>query len=131
MPEKKRTPLLWTLLRRPGTQLLAVVLADSFAYAVSHTGSSSVAVMTYLLQMMLVYRVWRGSNMVPWLLLILLTIYEGSCVYIAVSKGATASHSTWVISHALAVFVTALVLVSPGVRRRLSPLRGPKAARWE
>lgn len=111
--------------------MLAVVLADSFAYAVSHTGSSSVAVMTYLLQMMLVYRVWRGSNMVPWLLLILLTIYEGSCVYIAVSKGATASHSTWVISHALAVFVTALVLVSPGVRRRLSPLRGPKAARWE
>lgn len=108
--------------------MLAVVLADSLAYATSHTGTSSVAVMTYLLQMMLVFRVWQGSNMVPWLLLILLTIYEGSCVYLAASKGATASHPTWVLSHALAVFVTGLALASPGVRRRLSPLRGPKEA---
>lgn len=128
MAETMSTPLLWMLLRRPGTQLLAVILADSIAFGLANTSKSSVAVMTYFLQMLLVYRVWRGANMVPWLLLFLVTIYEGFCVYVAASKGAMANYQTWVITHAVAVIVTALVLVSPGVRRRLSPLRGPRAA---
>jgi hypothetical protein len=127
MAEPMSTPLLWTLFRRPGTQLLAVILADSVAFGFANTSKSSVAVMTYLLQMLLVYRVWRGENMVPWLLLFLITIYEGFCVYVAASKGAMASYQTWVVTHAIAVLVTVLVLVSPGVRRRLSPLRGPRA----
>jgi hypothetical protein len=118
------------LLRRPGTQLLAVVVANTVAYLVSQSGGSAMAIMTYLLQMLLLYRVWRGANLIPWLLLMAITIYEAYCVYTVLDNGAAATHPLWFSSHASAVGVTVLVLIGPDVRRRLGALRGPKAARW-
>jgi hypothetical protein len=122
-------PPLKTLLRRPGTQLLAIVIADTGAFVLSHAGNSTLTVLAYFLQMLLVYRVWQGSNMVTWLLLALMSVYEAMCVYVVVSKGAAWYAPQWVAAHSIAVVVTGLVLFSPDVRERLVPLRGPKSAK--
>jgi hypothetical protein len=129
MADKKLLAYLWMLLKRPGTHLLAVVFADTAAYVVAHAGTSAMAVMTYMLQMLLLYRVWRGANMIPWMLLMAVSLYEGYVVYQVIAQGAAGTAQTWTAWHLLAVGLTFLVLVSPGVRGRLQALRGIRPAR--
>lgn len=116
--------LVSTVLRRPGTLLLGVVLADTAAYNVSNQGGSAVALLVYLLTMFLLYRVWRGANLVPWLLLAVITAYEAYCVRLVVLAEAAVEHRTWVTAHLIAIATTVLVLASPPVRRLIGPVRG-------
>jgi hypothetical protein len=119
--------LIWMVLRRPGTLLLAVVFADSFAYFVSGAGTSPVAMLVYLLQMFLLYRIWRGANMVPWLLLMVIAGYEAYCVRLVMDAGAAVTHRPWVAAHLIAIGTTVSVLISGPVRGRVGPLRGLRA----
>lgn len=113
-----------SVLRRPGTLLLAVLVVDTYAYFVSDAGDSPVGLLTYLLQAFLLYRIWRGANLVPWLLLLTITGYEAFCVKQVIDAGVAADHRGWVTAHVLAVAMTAIVLISAPVRARLGPLRG-------
>ncbi|MFG1928028.1 hypothetical protein [Cryptosporangium sp. NPDC048952] len=112
------------VLQRPGTLLLLVLVANTYAYFVSHGGDSAVGLLTYLLQAFLLYRIWRGANLVPALLLLAIAAYEAYCVKQVFDAGAAAGHRGWVTAHVLAVAVTVTVLISAPVRRRMGPLRG-------
>jgi len=115
------------VLRRPGTLLLLVLVADTYAFFVSDAGESPVGMLVYLLQAFLLYRVWRGANMVPLILLLVIAAYEAYCVKQVIDAGAAVDHRAWVTAHVLAVAVTFAILLSSAVRRRLSPLRGLRA----
>jgi|UPI0004B759D5 hypothetical protein len=113
-----------TVLRRPGTLLLGVLVVDTYAYYVSDAGDSPVGLLTYLLQAFLLYRLWRGANAVPWLLLLAITAYEAFCVKQVIDAGVAADHRDWVAAHVIAVATTVTVLISAPVRGKLGPLRG-------
>lgn len=112
------------ILGRPGTLLLLVVLADTAAYYVSDADDSVVALVRYLLQMFLLYRIWRGATVVPAILLVVLSGYEAYCVKQVFDAGLAADHRGWVTVHVLAVATTVFVVVSGPVRGRIGPLRG-------
>ncbi|SHN35311.1 hypothetical protein [Cryptosporangium aurantiacum] len=118
------TDLRHGLLQRPGTLLLFVLLADTYAYFVSDAGSSAVGLLVYLLQAFLLYRVWRGANLVPVMLLLVIAGYEAYCVKQVVDAGIGGDHRTWVLAHVFAIMVTVAVLFSAPVRQRRAPLRG-------
>jgi hypothetical protein len=113
-----------SVLRRPGTLLLVVLVADTFAFYVSDAGESPVGLLLHLLQAFLLYRIWRGANLVPWLLLILIAGYRAYYVKQVIEAGGAADHRALVVAHLLAAATTVAVLVSAPVRRRLGPLRG-------
>ncbi|MFI5957793.1 hypothetical protein [Cryptosporangium sp. NPDC051539] len=115
------------VLRRPGTLLLLIVLADSLAFYVSDTHKSVVALVCYLLQMFLVYRIWRGANVVPALLLTIISIYEAYCVKQVLDAGVATDHRIWITVHVLAIVTTVCVLISGPVRGRIGPLRGVRS----
>ncbi|GAA3385628.1 hypothetical protein [Cryptosporangium minutisporangium] len=115
---------LLAVLRRPGTLLLCVLLADTYAYFISNAGDSPVGLLVYLLQMFLLYRIWRGANLVPWLLLLVISGYEAFCVRQVLDAGVAADHRSWVTAHVVAIATTVFVLISPSVRGRLAPVRG-------
>ena len=122
------TSRLSAVLRRPGTLLLFVVVADTVAYYVSDASDSAVGLMCYLLQMFLLYRIWRGANLVPALLLLILSSYEAYAVKQVLDAGVAADHRGWVTVHVVAIATTVFVLISPPVRRRIGPLRGLRSA---
>jgi hypothetical protein len=116
----------FSVLRRRGTLLLAVLVVDTYAFFVSDAGDSPVGLLTYLLQAFLLYRIWRGANFVPWMLLLTIAAYEAYCVKLVVDVGAAADHRSWAVAHISAVALTAAVLISAPVRRGLGPLRGTR-----
>ena len=122
MTTTSRSPL--PVLRRTGTLLLIVLVVDTLAFYVSDAGSSPVGLITYLLQAFLLYRVWRGANVVPVLLLLVIAASEAYCVKQVIDAGAAVDHRAWVASHVLAIGTTVAVLFSAPVRRALGPLRG-------
>ncbi|TQS46476.1 hypothetical protein [Cryptosporangium phraense] len=115
------------VLRRPGTLLLLIVGADSLAYYASDTRDSVVALVCYLLQMFLVYRIWRGANLVPVVLLVSISGYEAYCVKQVLDAGTAPDHPLWVFVHCLAIMTTVFVLISGPVRGRIGPLRGTRS----
>lgn len=112
------------VLRRRGTLLLGVLVVDTYAFFVSDAGDSPVGLLTYLLQAFLLYRIWRGANLVPWLLLLTIAAYEAYNVKLVIDAGAAVGHRTWVFAHVGAVLTTVLVLISAPVRRGLGAIRG-------
>jgi hypothetical protein len=109
------------LLHKPGALLAGAGVADSVAYIWAHDARWTLGI--FILQLYLLYRVWRFGGRLAWALLFTQVGFAVYWMVEAVTVPRVGSPAAFVVTQSVAVLVTVGALLSGVVRVRLQPLR--------